>query len=93
MTVKTRYETVPGNSMIDGTATDADVLEYKRQLRLVGRINQRVVRCVSQMLSAINQNRDQLVQNGKHILGLQHNVEKGSSIFPVCQRHLYCLFS
>ena len=55
-----------------GTATDADVLECKRQVHLVG------VHSVSQMLSFINQTCDQLVQNRKHILSLQHYVEKVS---------------
>ena len=61
-----------------GTATDADVLECKRQVHLVGRMTEQVVNSVSQMLSVINQTCDQLVQNRKHILSLQHYVEKVS---------------
>ena len=56
------------------TATDADVLECKRQVHLVGRMTERVVHSVSQMLPVINQTCDQLVQNRKHILSLQHCV-------------------
>ena len=62
-----------------GTATDADVLECTRQVHLVGRMTERVVHSVSQMLSVINQTCDQLVQNRKHILSLQHYVEKVSA--------------
>ena len=62
-----------------GTATDADVLECTRQVHLVGRMTERVVHSVSQMLSVINQTCDQLVQNRKQILSLQHYVEKVSA--------------
>ena len=62
-----------------GTATDADVLECKRQVHLVGRMTERVVHSVSQMLSVTNQTCDQLVQHRKHTLSLQHYVEKVSA--------------
>ena len=58
------------------TSTDADILECKRQVHLIGRMTERVVHPVSQMLSVINETYDQLVQNRNHILSLQHYVEK-----------------
>ena len=61
-----------------GTATDTDVFECKRQVRLFSRMTERV-HYGNQMLSVINQMHDQLVQNRKHILSLQHYVEKVSA--------------
>lgn len=57
-----------------GVATDDDVLECKRQIRQVGRLNQRIVHSVSQMLSVINQTHVQQVEDRKHILAIERYV-------------------
>ena len=59
-----------------GTATDTDVLECKRQVRLVIRMTERVVHYV---IYFISQTYEHLVQNRKHILSLQDYVEKVSA--------------
>ena len=61
-----------------GVATDDDVSECKRQLRQVGKVNQRIVHSVSQMLSVVNQTHIQQVEDRKHILGLERYISEMS---------------
>ena len=58
-----------------GTATDSDVRECKRQLRLFGKVNQH---SVSEMISIVNSTHDQVLQHRQHIHALQHYIEKVS---------------
>ena len=71
-----------------GVATDEDVSECKRQLRQVGKVNQRIVHSLSQMLSVVNQTHIQQVEDRKHILGLERYISEMSNEMRFLETHL-----
>ncbi len=71
-----------------GTATEEEVRDCKRQIRMIRGTNQKIVHVVKNLITVVNQTYDELKANRQHILDIENYITKVATEMGAMEAHL-----